>query len=257
VVNLHASRLRALLIAHTPGERRCELALFGAYRDELGDDDVLTRLETLVTARREEWLLRLSPRQLTIGFAALRDTPYPGRAEALRAIAHALDTRVPASEYELPESTLAGLLERIAALRGQKIPLSGPATHKGRIGDGLELLLLGARVVGKRSDHPAAEVKTVPVRGDRVLERVKLGVVSGTSNPTDKCDRILFVFVEQRGDDYFIAGHETAEFDHDRWRAMWESGALVETSAGTVKSRARGLYLVPKWFRAARLWPSR
>ncbi len=181
--------------------------------------------------------------------------PYPGRAEALLAVARALGRPLPASEYVLPEHTLGWLLERAGKLRGRKVPLRGAAGHKGRVGDGVERLLVGGKVPGMAADHPAAEIKSVPVAGDTVVERVKLGVLSPRSNPLAKCDRILFVFVEQRGDDFFVAGHHAHDFSFDTWSAMWRDGWIVETAAGSPERPARGLYLVPRWFRTQRIWP--
>jgi hypothetical protein len=86
---------------------------------------------------------------------------------------------------------------------------------------------------------------------------VKLGVLSPRSNPLDKCDRILFVFVEQRGRDHFIAGHHAHEFDFAAWSEMWHEGWIVETAAGSPQNPARGLYLVPRWFRSRGIWPPR
>jgi hypothetical protein len=181
--------------------------------------------------------------------------PYPGRSEALLAAARALGRLLPASEYVLPESTLEWLLERASKIRGRKVPLRGAVGHKGRVGDGVERLLVGAKVPGMAADHPAAEIKSVPVAGDGVVERVKLGVLSPRSNPLAKCDRILFVFVEQRGDDFFVAGHHAHEFTYDAWATMWRDGWIVETAAGSPERPARGLYLIPRWFRAQRIWP--
>lgn len=186
---------------------------------------------------------------------ALSSAPYPGRAEALLAIARALGRPLPPDEYVLPEDTLEWLLERARQIRGRKVPLSGAPGHKGRVGDGVERLLVGAKVRGMAADHPAAEIKSVPVAGDGVVERVKLGVLSPRSNPLAKCDRILFVFVEPRGDDFFVAGHHAHQFDHDTWAAMWRDGWIVETAAGSPERPARGLYLIPRWFRAQRIWP--
>ncbi|HXU70035.1 MAG TPA: hypothetical protein VN947_11940 [Polyangia bacterium] len=181
--------------------------------------------------------------------------PYPGRSEALLAVARALGRRLPPSEYVLPEQTIEWLLERAGKLRGRKVPLRGAAGHKGRVGDGVERLLVGAKVSGMAADHPAAEIKSVPVAGDGVVERVKLGVLSPRSNPLAKCDRILFVFVEQRGDDFFIAGHHAHDFTYEAWTHMWRDGWIVETAAGSPERPARGLYLIPRWFRAQRIWP--
>lgn len=187
----------------------------------------------------------------------LSPAPWPGRSEALLAVARSLGRRLPPSEHELPEHTLAWLLERARTLHGRKVPLRGAAGHKGRVGDGVERLLVGAKVPGKTADHPAAEIKSVPVFGDGIVERVKLGVISPTSNPLAKCDRILFVFVEARGDDFFIVGHHAHEFAHATWAAMWRDGWIVETAAGSPEYPARGIYLVPRWFRAQGIWPAR
>jgi hypothetical protein len=183
--------------------------------------------------------------------------PFPGRSAALLSVARALGRPLPPSEYVLPEHTLAWLLERAAKIRGRKIALRGAAGHKGRVGDGVERLLVGAKVPGMTADHPAAEIKSVPVSGDGILERVKLGVLSPRSNPLDKCDCILFVFVEQRGSDFFIAGHHAHHFDFQTWTSMWTDGWIVETAAGSPERPARGLYLVPRWFRAQGIWPPR
>src|SRR5205085_1953863 len=137
---------------------------------------------------------------------------YPGRSEAVLAIARALGVRLPEDEYALPEDDLSFLIDRVRAARGSRLRVRGARGHKGRVGDAVERLLVGGRVPGKTADHPAAEIKSVPVSGDRVLERVKLGVISPTSNPLDKCARVLFVFVEQRGDDHFVRGHSLREF---------------------------------------------
>jgi len=152
---------------------------------------------------------------------------------------------------------LAELLLRADAARGRRVPVRGPAAHKGRVGDGIERLLLGQRVGGsKAADHPAAELKSVPVKGDRVVERCKLGVISGRSNPLEKCARILFVFVEWRGLDCFVAGHSCIDFHPARWLALWRSGHLVETAAGVSGEETRGLYLTPRFFYDERLWPT-
>ena len=182
--------------------------------------------------------------------------PYPGRAEALLALARSLGRPLPPSEYVLPEHTLEWLLERAGKLRGRKVPLRGATGHKGRVGDGVERLLVGAKVAGMAADHPAAEIKDVPVAGDAVVERVKLGVLSPRSNPLAKCDRILFVFVEQRGDDFFVAGHAARAFSYETWTEMWRDGWIVEPAAGSPERPARGLYLIPRWFRAQRIWPA-
>jgi hypothetical protein len=187
----------------------------------------------------------------------LSPEPFPGRSEALLQIARALHRPLPSQEYVLPEHTLEWLLERARKIQGRKVPLRGAAGHKGRVGDGVERLLVGAILRGKGSDHPAAEIKSAPVEGETVIERVKLGVLSPRSNPLDKCDRILFVFVEQRGQDHFIAGHHAHDFDHQTWAQMWQDGWIVETAAGSPQNPARGLYLVPRWFRVRGIWPPR
>ena len=154
------------------------------------------------------------------------------------------------------DDSLATLLARAEHIAGMRVPTRGPVTHKGRVGDGVERLLLGRRIGGsKESDHPAAEVKSVPVEGERVIERVKLGVLSDQSNPLPKCDRVLFVFVERRGLDHFVAGHAVVEFARARWLALWRSGHLVETAAGVSGDDTRGLYLTPRFFSDERIWP--
>jgi hypothetical protein len=195
-------------------------------------------------------------RDLETVHRALVGGAWPGRAEALRRVAHALGRRVPESEYRLPEEGLEALLTRARAAVGARVPRTrGGARHKGRVGDGVELMLVGTKVPGRRSDHPAAEIKSVPVCGDRILERVKLGVLSARSNPLEKCARVLFVFVEERGDHHFVRGYHLKEFARADFAAMWEDGSLVETAAGTSGERTRGLYLTPRWFRRAGLWP--
>jgi len=225
-----------------------------ALRGRLADGD----LSSLIAQDQDGFLSHLAEHDgdLLRAFSAVQSRPFPGRGEALLAVARALGRRVPESEYRLPETTLDDLLQRARALVGVRISTSGARGHKGRVGDGVERMLMGGRMAGKRSDHPEAEIKSVPVQGGDVLERVKLGVVSRSSNPLEKCRRILFVFVEERGNDHFIRGLGLREFDDAAWRAMWRDGWLVETAAGTTKQRARGLYLVPRWFRAAGLWPA-
>ena len=107
------------------------------------------------------------------------------------------------------------------------------------------------------ADHPAAEIKSVPVAGDGVVERVKLGVVSPRSNPLAKCDRILFVFVEQRGDDFFVAGHHARDFDVRR-RGRDVARRLDRRDRGRLAGAAGARLVpdVPRWFRAQRIWPS-
>lgn len=150
---------------------------------------------------------------------------------------------------------LEELLARAAASRGLRVPVRGPETHKGRVGDAVERLLLGARHSGPGADHPEAELKSVPVEGERVVERCKLGVVSQRANPLEKCERVLFVFVEQRGLDTFIAGHALHRFERAAWLALWRSGHLVETAAGVSGLETRGLYLTPRFFYDHALWP--
>jgi hypothetical protein len=210
-------------------------------------------------AAADAWLERLrdDPTALAQAWKARSTAPFPGRGEALVAVARALGRRLPADEYVLPEHTLPWLLERARNLQGKKVPLRGAAGHKGRVGDGIERLLVGNKVTGMAADHPAAEIKSVPVAGELVVERVKLGVLSPRSNPLDKCDRILFVFVEQRGQDFFVAGHHVEAFEHATWARMWQEHWIVETAAGSIERPARGLYLVPRWFRAQGIWPPR
>jgi hypothetical protein len=226
-----------LAFAATPDETTAKLAAL------LDGGALLAHL-----ARRADDL-RLAHEALSAG------ARWPGRTEALLLVARTLGTPVPAEEYSLPEHDLEALVARARALAGERLTVRGEAGHKGRVGDALERRLLGAKVTGKGADHPAAEIKSVPIRGDAVVERVKLGVISERSNPLDKCDRVLFVFVEQRGDDHFVRGHALCEFDRSRWEALWRDGHLVETAAGSPRHPARGLYLTPRWFRAERLWP--
>lgn len=155
------------------------------------------------------------------------------------------------------DTDLAGLLDRAQAILGRRVPTRGPETHKGRVGDGVERLIFGRRVgSGKAADHPAAEVKSVPVSGERVVERVKLGMISDSSNPLEKCDRILFVFAERRGLDHFVMGTRLVEFERGRWLSLWRDGYLVETAAGVSGQLSRGLYLTPRFFYDSGLWPT-
>jgi hypothetical protein len=241
--------LAALIAALSDGERRCLLAEHGRYRVGAGAGEVEAALDALGA---QALIAALQHNSLTLARAwrvAGGGRAWPGRSEALLAVARALGTRLPESEYRLPEDALEALLER--AVRGAR-------RHKGRVGDGVERLLIGGRAPGRGADHAAAEIKSVPVRGDQVIERVKLGVVSARSNPLAKCARVLFVFVEQRGadgGDHFVRGHRLCEFDHARFQAMWRDGFLVETAAGSPRRPARGLYLTPRWFRTEGLWP--
>jgi hypothetical protein len=154
-----------------------------------------------------------------------------------------------------PDATLATLLDRACALSGQRVTVRGPEAHKGRVGDAVERMLLGQRHTGSGSDHPAAEVKSVPVLGERVVERCKLGMISARSNPLDKCERVLFVFVEERGRDAFVMGHALFPFERAAWLSLWRSGHLVETAAGVSGDISRGLYLTPRFFGDYGLWP--
>jgi hypothetical protein len=264
------SMLARLIAALSDAQRRMLLAAAGAYRIGAPPDDVMRALgalgpDALVAAAQTDAavLAALWPAALAaVPCAVVR---YPGRAEALLAVARALGRPLPAAEYALPEDALESLVDRARRARGQKLVVRGAPGHKGRVGDAVERLLVGARAparpersagrAARLADHAAAEIKSVPVSGDRVVERVKLGVVSARSNPLAKCDRVLFVFVEQRGADYFIRDHRVVDFDRERWRAMWDRGFLVETAAGSPRHPARGLYLTPGWFRHERMWP--
>lgn len=254
--------LAQLIAAFGDGEARVLLALRGAY--PLGCRDPHALLAELVAKDRARFLEDLAQDHGALArlWSVLRQAQherFPGRSEALLAVARTLGVPLPESEYALPEHRLESLLERARAARGRRLRTRGARGHKGRVGDAVERLLVGGRVHGKEADHPAAEIKSVPVSGDRVVERVKLGVVSKTSNPLDKCGRLLFVFVEQRGpgdNDHFVRGHAYVEMEQPEWQAMWRDGYLVETAAGSPRFPARGLYLTPKWFRARGLWPS-
>jgi hypothetical protein len=251
-----SDRGASLVEGLAPAERRRLLALFGRLPPSLDEAGAAAALRALVAEPRFIALLQRDVSALGAAFAAgFPLARWPGRAEALRALAQALGAAVPEIEYALPEHDLLHLVDRARALHGRRVVLRGEAGHKGRVGDGVERLLVGDKVPGKRSDHAAAEIKSVPVRGDQVIERVKLGVVSGRSDPLAKCDRVLFVFVEARGADHFVRGHAVVEFDRSRWEAMWRDGDMVETAAGSPRHPARGLYLVPRWFRRERLWP--
>ena len=156
------------------------------------------------------------------------------------------------------DESLESLLTRTRELHGKKLVLRGSAGHKGRVGDEIERLLLGQSAGSRKtSDHPAAEIKSVPVFGNLVVERVKLGVLSEHSNPLLKCASVLFVFVEKRGDAYFVRGHHYVAFSDGEWQTLWDQGLLVETAAGSTEHRARGLYLNPGFFRTRAIWPQR
>lgn len=232
------------------GDRRRLLALDGAYPIGASEDEIARRFE--------DWLAQPDALEKLAHDPALASliAPWPGRSEALLALARRWGRPLPESEYALPEERLESLLEKARASTGRRLKLRGKSRHKGRVGDAVERLLVGKAIAGKHRDHPAAEIKSVPVSGDRVIERVKLGVISSTSDPLAKCDRVLFVFVEQRGDDHFVRGHRLVELDRARFAAMWRDGFLVETAAGSPRFPARGLYLTPKWFRAEGLWPA-
>jgi hypothetical protein len=251
----------ALIAALSVGERRCLLAERGCYRIGADDGAVAAALRALDGGA---WIaaLQYNSRALVASWRALAaGRAWPGRSEALLALARALGVRLPASEYRLPEDALEALLARARKSQGARVPVRGAPGHKGRVGDGVERLLVGdprRRQRGQQADHAEAEIKSVPVRGDQVIERVKLGVVSARSNPLDKCARVLFVFVEQRGagdSDYFVRGHHLHEFDRTRFQALWRDGFLVETAAGTPRRPSRGLYLTPRWFRDSGIWP--
>jgi hypothetical protein len=198
--------LAQLIAAFGDGEARVLLALRGAY--PIGCSDPHSVLAQLVAGDRTRFVADLAHDHGSLAsvWSVISQTRYPGRSEALLAVARALGVPLPESEYTLPEHQLDALLERARSARGRRLRTRGARGHKGRVGDAVERLLVGGRVHGKEADHPAAEIKSVPVSGDRVVERVKLGVVSKTSNPLDKCGRLLFVFVEQRGDDHFVRG---------------------------------------------------
>ncbi len=251
-------KLERLVAAFSDEERRRLLATDGAYPLDAPPGLVTALLTSRIAGAPDRFVeaLRHHASDLLRVWRVIAEGAYPGRSEALRAAAHALGQPVPDAEYALPEHALEALLERARAARGRRIPVKGARRHKGRVGDGVERLMTGAKVPGMASDHPAAEIKSVPVRGDQVIERVKLGVVSARSNPVDKCARILFVFVEQRGADHFVRGHHLREFEPENWEAMWRDGHLVETAAGSPRFPARGLYLTPKWFRSHGVWPT-
>jgi hypothetical protein len=251
-------RIEALVDALGDGERRRLLALRGAYEIGADADAVKLRLLRQIACEPARFLedARHDHTLLAALWPAVGQGAYPGRTGALLGVARALGRPMPEIEYALPEHALESLLERARQARGRRLRLAGARGHKGRVGDAVERLLVGGKVAGKLADHPAAEIKSVPVAGERVIERVKLGVVSATSNPLAKCTRVLFVFVEQRGEDHFVRGHSLREFDATDWQAMWRDGHLVETAAGSPRFPTRGLYLTPKWFRTRGLWPN-
>jgi hypothetical protein len=253
-------RASALIAALDDATRRAWLAARGAYRPGSSAADVEAGLATLFVGDPSAILCALQHDTAALAqlFRALAPSRrWPGRAEALLACARAVGAPLPASEYQLPEDALESLVARVRRAHGRRLQVRANGRHKGRVGDAVERLLCGRTLRGssRAADHPAAEIKSVPVAGDRVVERVKLGVVSARSDPLAKCDRVLFVFVERRGADHFVRGHSVVEFDRERWRALWEQGFLVETAAGSPRHPARGLYLTPRWFRRQRLWP--
>jgi hypothetical protein len=250
--------IEELIASFSDGERRVLLALRGAYPIAASAREIEAALARSIAADPVRFLGEIAHEHAALAtlWRIAGRGAYPGRSEALLAVARALGSPLPESEYALPEHRLDLLLERAQAARGHRLRIRGARGHKGRVGDAVERLLVGAKVHGKEADHRAAEIKSVPVSGDRVIERVKLGVVSKSSNPLDKCGRVLFIFVEQRGDDHFVRGHAVREFEAPEWQAMWRDGYLVETAAGSPRFPARGLYLTPKWFRARGLWPS-
>src|SRR5437763_12201808 len=122
--------------------------------------------------------LQRDPTLLWRAWCALVGGRWPGRGEALIHVSRKLGQRIPDDEYVLAEDTLEWLLERMRKLHGMRVPVRGEAGHKGRVGDAVEKMLLGARPARPGSDHPAAEIKSVPVLGEKIVERVKLGVVN-------------------------------------------------------------------------------
>src|SRR5262249_4749701 len=86
--------------------------------------------------------LREDPAALAREWKQLSAEPFPGRSEALIKTARALNRRLPDVEYVLPEHTIEWLLERARKIHGRKVPLRGAAGHKGRVGDGVERLLV-------------------------------------------------------------------------------------------------------------------
>jgi len=199
--------------------------------------------------------LQRNPTLLWQAWCALGGGRWPGRGEALIQVSRKLGQRIPDEEYVLAEDTLEWLVERAGKLAGARVLVRGEPGHKGRVGDAVEKMLLGARPARPGSDHPAAEIKSVPVLGEKIVERVKLGVVNERHNPLDKCSRILFVFVEQRVRDYFVRGHHVEEFDWEKWERMWRDHHLIETAAGSPRRPARGLYLTPHFFYEGKIWP--
>ncbi len=249
----------ALTAAFTDGERRRLLAEHGRYHIGAGAEAVESAFLGFLNAHPDTFLtsLRDHPGDLVRAFTALAHGHFPGRTEALLSVARALGRPMPEDEYRLPEDALESLLDRARAARGRRVPVRGQSGHKGRVGDGVERMLLGGQraATGGFRDHAAAEIKSVPVHGDRVIERVKLGVVSPRSNPLEKCNRVLSVFVERRGADHFVRGHHLHDFEPSTFDHLWRDGLLVETAAGSPRHKTRGLYLTPRFFRTRRLWP--
>ncbi len=79
----------------------------------------------------------------------------------------------------------------------------------------------------------------MPVLEDRVVERVKLGVLSANAHPLDKCARVLFVFVEWRGADVFVMGHACVETPRARWLTLWQEGLLSRNGGWGVRATRR------------------
>ncbi len=252
-----------LFVRLSTGERRTLLASVGRYSlgGTLTDEEVVRRLVGWASRAPDDFLCAVQHEPRLLALLA----PAPGhgaaaRSRALFLLAHALGRPLPPSEYVLVEDSLLALLDRARQLLGARVPLSGSARHKGRVGDGLERLLVGDKVHGRLPDHAQCEIKSVPVRGGRVLERVKLAQLGADREPLGpltKCRRILFVFVERRGDDHFVRGHRLHDFVDDAGARLLAERWVVETAAGSPARPRRGLYLVPRWFARSGIWPIR
>src|SRR5438094_8536575 len=135
--------LAALIGALTDGDRRCILAERGRYAIGTGAGEIEAAVSALgcgaliAAAQYNSAMLARMWRAVGGGRA------WPGRSEALLAVARALHTRVPESEYRLPEDALEALLERARRNLGRRVPVRGARRHKGRVGDGVERLLVG------------------------------------------------------------------------------------------------------------------
>ena len=103
--------------------------------------------------------LQQNPTLLWQAWCALIGGRWPGRGEALVQVSRQLGQRIPEREYVLAEDTSEWLLERARKIGGARVPVRGEAGHKGRVGDAVEKLLLGARPARPGSDHPAAEIR--------------------------------------------------------------------------------------------------